>query len=171
MKYNYVTIYNKNTAFLQAHPLLKRVVQIGNLVLTALFPIAYALLLVNSLFIKEFEPKETAFILFFPLLALLTVSVLRLLVERPRPYEENGANIAPLFQKKSVGNSFPSRHLTCTAVIAWTVASQFFGVGILLFVCALLLSYTRFAAGWHYPSDIFAGLGIGTVIGIFTLFI
>ena len=169
MKYNYSALYNKNATFLRAHPTLQRAIKWGNIPLTAIFPIAYALVLVNSFFLHPLPTEESVRILLFPCLTLVTVSVLRLFVERPRPYEETGAGITPLLPKKSIGNSFPSRHVACATVIAWTLTSQFLAVGILFFVLVAAMGYLRFSIGWHYPLDIVASLLLGTAFGIFTI--
>ena len=101
-----------------------------------------------------------------PAFALLTVSVMRLAISHPRPYEEEGAGIIPLEQKTSKGNSFPSRHLTSAFVIATTFFPYLPAVSVLLMLFALGLGYTRFALGWHYPLDIAVGLLLGLAIGL-----
>lgn len=166
MKYDYVSLYNKNAAFFIRRPTMKAAIKWGNLFLTAVFPIAYAFLLINAFFIEPINPKDAAVLLCLPLVALITVSVMRLMIDRPRPYEENGANITPLFLKAKSGHSFPSRHLASAAVISLVFASQFLAGGIVLLLFALLLGYARFTLGWHYPSDLLAGFGVGAGIGL-----
>ncbi len=166
MKYDYVALYNKNAATFNAHPTLKRFIKLLNLFSTALFIIGYAVLCGFVFMREEFDPKAKLSILFVPALAFLIVSVLRLAIERPRPYAENGAGIVPLTTKKHADNkSFPSRHLTCAAVIAVVFLKFFPIVGILLLLGSFQLAYLRFALGLHYPSDLLAGEGIGLLIG------
>ena len=38
--------------------------------------------------------------------------------------------------------------------------------GIAVLAAGALLGYIRFAAGIHYPSDLFAGAGIGVLFGL-----
>ena len=167
MKYDYKTIYEKSTAFYQAHPLAKRALKLGDLFLTALFFIAYGLLCFYTLFVEEYNPYLFIKILFPPLLALLTVTILRKMVERPRPFHEDGANITPVLEKKKESKrSFPSRHLACAGVIALTVWSIFPVAGIFLLGASFLLGYIRFAAGFHYPTDLLCGEALGTAIGL-----
>ena len=104
-------------------------------------------------------------ILFTPLMALLTVSVMRLAIDRPRPYAEDGAGITPLVEKKSDGKSFPSRHLACAAVIAMSFLPYYPIAGAFLLGGSAVLGYIRFALGVHYPSDLVAGMGLGIALG------
>ncbi len=167
MKYDYVTFYNKNTAFLNSREKYKTAVQFLNLVLPYFFLGAYILLWLYGGYIKDYNPKDLVKIFCVPVFALFLVSVARLALNRPRPYSEQGAGITPLAEKKhgGAGCSFPSRHLTCAAVLSMTFLPYMPAVGALLFVCTLALGYCRFAMGWHYPSDIIAGFLLGVAIG------
>lgn len=166
MKYDYKALYEKNAAFFTERPKAKKALKLLNLLLTWLFFVAYALLLIYATFIDRLPTKELVAILFVPLLCLTVVSVLRLAIDRPRPYEEQGAGITPLFEKKSgLNKSFPSRHLACATVIAMTFLAHMPIVGGFLLFSALLLAYVRFACGVHYPSDLLAGIGVGVVCG------
>jgi membrane-associated phospholipid phosphatase len=142
--------------------------KVGNLFLTLLFAASYVGLWAYTLCLAPLEIKEMVMMLFVPLLTLVTVSVLRMAVERPRPYAENGAGIVPLVDKKKSDNrSFPSRHLACAAAIAMTFLPFYPLAGGFLLICSILLGYTRFALGVHYPSDLFAGMSIGMLLGGF----
>ena len=166
MKYDYVTLYNKSAAFYNARPTAKRALKIGNITLTWLFFACYGILWMYVLDIEPLETMDWIKILFVPLLTLLTVSVLRLAVQRPRPYAEAGAGITPLIEKKKVDDkSFPSRHLACAAVIAMTFLPYYPIAGVFLLGASLLLGYIRFALGLHYPTDLLAGWGIGACLG------
>ena len=172
MKYDYKALYEKNAAFYNAHPLAKRALKLGDIFLTGLFFIAYGLLCAHTLFIEEYNPSLFVKILFPPLLALLAVTILRKMVERPRPFHEDGANITPVLEKKKESKcSFPSRHLACAGVIALTVCSFFPVAGIFLLGASFLLGYIRFASGFHYPSDLFFGEALGVAIGALAFFL
>jgi membrane-associated phospholipid phosphatase len=166
MKYDYVTLYNKSADFYNAHPIAKRLLIVGNLVLTLLFFACYGGLWAYTLLLAPLEIKELVKILFVPLLALLAVTVLRIAIDRKRPYTEAGAGITPLIKKKNAeGQSFPSRHLTCASVIAMTFLPFYPALGYALLGASVLLGYTRFALGVHYPSDLVAGWSLGICIG------
>lgn len=168
MKYDYLTLYNKSAEFYNARPTAKRLLIIGNFVLTLLFFACYGGLWAYTLLLAPLDIKELVKILFVPLLALLAVTVLRVAIDRPRPYTEVGAGITPLIEKKNAeGQSFPSRHLTCASVIAMTFLAFYPVAGYALLAASVLLGYTRFALGLHYPSDLVAGWSLGTCIGYF----
>ena len=166
MRYNYANLYNKNAAFFEARPKAKKALGLLNTAVTYLFIVAYALLFVYGFQKGEFAPMDFVKIFCAPAFALLLVSVLRLAIDRPRPYTEEGAGITPLKEKEGDKNSFPSRHLTCAAVIATVFLPYLPLVAGGLFVLAFALGYLRFALGWHYPSDLFAGFILGWAVGI-----
>ena len=170
MKYDYVSLYNKNAAFFNAHPTAKRALQSANFLFTWLFFIAYGVLLTHALFVKPFATEDLVKILFVPGLTLIFVTVLRLFIERPRPYMEEGAGIMPLVEKKKARkHSFPSRHLACAAVIAMTFLPFYPIVSLFLLGASVVLGYLRFAMGWHYPSDVVAGWCLGVFMGYLIL--
>ena len=165
MKYDYVTLYNKNVAFYRTRPTAKRALKIGNVMLPWVFFACYGILWVYALFIESWETMDLIKILFVPLLTLLTVSVMRIAIQRPRPYAEEGAGITPMVKKKAEDKSFPSRHLACATVIAMTFLPYYPIAGAFLLGGSVLLGYIRFALGLHYPSDLLVGSGLGVVLG------
>lgn len=165
MKYDYSTLYNKNKAFLESRPYAKKAILLCN-AFPYFFALAYMLLWIYGAFKGKFEPIDFVKIFCAPAFALLLASVLRVAIARPRPYESTGAGITPLKEKESVQNSFPSRHLACAAVIATTVLPYLPAVGAVLFILTMGMGYARFSLGWHYPSDLFAGFGLGFAIGL-----
>ena len=171
MKYDYTTFYNKNAEFFLSHPKAKRALLVFNTLATYIFILAYALLFVYGLKKGNFTPNDFTNVFFAPAMALFVVTVLRLAIQHPRPYDEDGANIIPLKKKEGDSSSFPSRHLTCATVISTVFLPYIPAVGVLLFVFSLLLGYARFAIGWHYPSDLFAGFFLGVAMGIIPMLI
>ncbi len=167
MKYNYQALYNKNAEYLSAHPRRKRIILFYNKWVTYFFFAAYALLWVYGFFEESFTPRDFAKIFIIPVALLLVVTVLRLAIDRARPYSADGAGITPLKEKRGERNSFPSRHLACAAVIATVFLPYLPAVGILLYLLSVGLGYTRFASGWHYPSDLVVGFLLGVAVGVF----
>ena len=168
MKYDYITLYNKNADFSNAHPIAKRALKLGNLLLPWLFFACYGVLLAYACFVEPFDTMDLIKTLFVPLLTLLTVTVLRIAAARPRPYTDAGAGITPIVEKKKADEkSFPSRHLACATVIAMTFLHFYPMVGAALLGGSVLLGYIRFAVGLHYPSDLLAGTGLGIFLGYF----
>ena len=172
MKYDYKTLYEKNAAWYHAHPTAKEALKLGNIFVSWLFVLAYAITIFNVVQGQSLLPRDFAWFLFLPMLCLVEVSLIRLGFDRPRPYSEDGAGIEPLIKKNNGnGKSFPSRHIAAAFVIATVIISNFLLAGVFLFVMAAVLAYIRFAAGLHYPSDIFFGAGIGLLNGLVIFFI
>ena len=138
-----------------------RIISHASVLLSAL---AFALLLVSS-YIRE------------PLLALklcvagavpfFVVTVLRKLIDAPRPYElysfyEN----AP---KKKQGSSFPSRHVFSSFIIATLsyILSPWLTAAVAL--VGVALSVSRVLLGIHFVRDVVAGALIGITSGLIGL--
>lgn len=157
--------YEKMTQPFRDHPKLAKSVHICNRILTGLALILYPVLLVYLLW----QRAETLYLsVVVPLDGFIIVSVLRKLVNRPRPYEK--FQLPPVIPKDTKGKSFPSRHVYSAAVIAVTFLVQneswLMEIGILLLVCACALGVIRVISGVHYISDVLAALvcaGIGWV--------
>lgn len=166
MKYNYKTLYEKNATFYQARPVLQHALQPVSHVITGLCGLAYCILLYFA-FTTPYPVATLIPLLSAPTLCFLIVCVLRLVVSRPRPYTEHGANIIPLSKKKTDDdNSFPSRHVACAFVIATVFLPLLPWAGICLLVLSTLLAYVRFSLGLHYPSDLIIGALIGILCGL-----
>ena len=168
MSYHYKAIYNKSADFYNAHSGAKTVLKVANGVLTYGFFVAYLGLWLYGVFLGKFDVRDYARIFFVPVLALTVVSAARLAISRPRPYSKDGAGITPLVVRSGRdGDSCPSRHLACATAIAMTFLPYNPILGSLMLLFSLALGYTRFALGMHYPSDLLAGIGVGTHVGVF----
>ena len=166
MSYQYKNFYNKNAEFYNTRPTAKKLLIVGNKILTYGFAVAYLGLWLYGIILGSFTVQDYAKIFFVPLLTLVVVSVMRLAVSRPRPYSPQGAAISPLTTpSKKADDSFPSRHLACAAAIAVTILCYSYLFGSFALTLCGVLAYMRFALGLHYPSDLFVGVGVGTTIG------
>ena len=89
---------------------------------------------------------------------------LKALIYRDRPFETH-----PFIEKLSEAgsSSFPSGHTLEAFAVATVLSILFSGKKIVipLFIWATLVAYSRMALGVHYPSDVFAGMVIGVLVG------
>lgn len=90
-------------------------------------------------------------------------SVLRAVLNRPRPYQQPG--FTPLLPKETEGKSFPSRHALSGAVIAMAWLPVNPAVAGVLTVSALAICITRVLAGVHWVRDVAAGAALGFGLG------
>lgn len=102
------------------------------------------------------------------LLGLLIGNVLlKNLIARPRPfitYEE----LVPLISQS--GWSFPSGHSLSSFTAATAVFYHHKKAGILCYLLAAAIAFSRLYVGVHYPSDVVCGALIGIIIGILSGF-
>jgi membrane-associated phospholipid phosphatase len=125
---------------------------------------SYLLLLAWLLWRRDARLFQTIAV---PLDGFIAVSVLRRLINRPRPYEK--FKTTPVIPKDTKGKSFPSRHVFSAAIIALSFffVPQVWGVGVFLLICAFLLALLRVLSGVHYPSDVLAGfVAAGVCAGV-----
>ena len=171
MAYDYKTVYEKQAAFYEKRPKLKRALVLFNGVATVAFMLVYAALIaLTFIYFRGARGYIKTFAL--PAACLAAVTILRRLIRKPRPYQTSGANIIPLLQKADGENeSFPSRHLASAFVIATLFCAYFPWAGIPLYLCGIALGYARFALGLHYPSDLLVGAGLGLAFGVPAFFI
>lgn len=94
---------------------------------------------------------------FKPLGAFITVTIIRKIVNRPRPYE--AMDIIPLKQHKS-GESFPSRHAVSSMIIALVCFPISFPLGVVTTIIASIMCISRILAGVHYISDVVVAIMI-----------
>ena len=99
-----------------------------------------------------------------PASAFVVGTLVRKLIDRPRPYTALG--FTPLFPKDKTGQSMPSRHCFSAAAIAGTAWYVLPPLGAVLAVLGVLIAISRVVTGVHYISDVLAGLAFGGVFAV-----
>jgi len=130
------------------------------------------------LLIRGGRRGRTVAILLVPLLFLsdkLSSSVIKEIVDRPRPCQEmNGIPIVQtihLLVDCGPGKAFPSSHAVNNFAVA-TLFSFYYRRWMYAFLgWASLVALSRPAVGVHYPSDILAGVLIGTIVAAFVIWV
>lgn len=162
---NYKRFYEGLTRPLKAHPCAIKALSILDKAIAVCFVIAYPVFLALALFGRPFQLLFTLNKIGLPFLCFVTVTLLRWLIKRPRPYETMGAGIDPLTKKRGTGNSMPSRHIASAFVISLVILPECLWAGFACLGAALLLAGLRCVEGVHYPSDLLAGALLGVAFG------
>ncbi|MFI3170520.1 MAG: phosphatase PAP2 family protein [Faecalibacterium sp.] len=111
-------------------------------------------------------------ILVVPAAVFLLGTVVRAIINAPRPYEQEG--FTPLIYKNRSGHSCPSRHVLSVMVIAvvWWLTRP--SISICLLLLAVVIAALRVLAGVHSVRDVVAGLlfgGIGGILGLVLFYV
>lgn len=104
-----------------------------------------------------------------PLAALGIVSLLRQIINEPRPYETWATT--PLIPCTTKGKSLPSRHVTCAVIIAMELAWLWTWAGIIAGFLTLLIMFIRIVGGAHYPRDVISALILAWIVGYIGFYI
>ena len=125
--------------------------------LVVLFAAAYVILLVVLAINQDARLAKAIAV---PATLFVVVTVLRLLIDRRRPYETG--RMSPIIFKDTRGKSMPSRHMASSVIIACTFYWILPIAGIVAFVGCALIAFTRIIGGVHYPADII----VATIIAL-----
>ena len=137
-----------------------RAIGFADRALVIAFAVAYILLLV-VLFATGSPSLGQAIVV--PAATFAIVTVIRALVNRPRPYEAH--RIDPLVAKDTRGKSMPSRHMASATIITFSYCLVFPVVGGMLCAGCIGIAFTRIVGGVHYPSDIAAAVALALACG------
>ena len=83
------------------------------------------------------------------------VSVFRYFFNAPRPYEIY--DFTPIYNKKTVGKSFPSRHVFSAFIISLMILHFNVIAGVVFLALSVILAFVRVLAGVHFIKDVVAG--------------
>lgn len=126
---------------------------------------------VMLIFLRLPRYRKTGLILFITLLlcALISNVLLKPLVARPRPCHVFPEK--PLLISCPVDFSFPSGHTMSSFASALVISNANEIYGVIAFVLAALISFSRLYLFVHYPSDVLAGSAIGVIVACVVLMI
>lgn len=156
MKSFYLTL-NKT---LYDHPFVKSCVHFCSGFCPYITFLFYGLFLLKILI--EWKTQIWSFI-YKPLLTLIITLVLKVVINRKRPYELY-PEIKPLLEQKRKSHSFPSIHVSFSLSVALTVIEYGPNMGLLLAALSIVIIVTRFLNGSHYLSDVIASILIAIII-------
>lgn len=146
---------------------LKAFVRTADLLLTLSVYIAFPVMLAVIFASNRTLALSVAVCAAVPFLA---VSVLRRIINAKRPFEVYGFT-SPI-QGGRHGNSFPSRHVFSSALIASFALRFIPPLGVALFFVTAAIAVLRVICGVHFIRDVVAGAALGIIfasIGIWVI--
>lgn len=143
----------------------KRVIAM-NQILTGVVFMVYPLYM--AVLYGENDPKLLR-VLLVPAVSFVLVTILRRIINAPRPYEK--FDIPPVIEKDTKGKSFPSRHVFSVFIIAVAIFYSHPGPGILIGLIGVAMAVIRVLGGVHEVRDVAAGAVIGLLCGIVGFYI
>lgn len=132
-----------------------------NKILTGLVYLIYPAML---LYLALMRDSRFLRVLLIPAAGFVLLSLFRKICNAKRPYEV--WEIIPLIPKDTKGNSFPSRHVFSTYLIAMAAWYLWPPLGILLCAAGIFLAAVRVIGQVHFVRDVAAGAAIGIAWGL-----
>ena len=152
--------YKALTKPLRDKPKAASLVAAANKGITVIYYVAYPLLV--AFLALTANPLAWKAVL-FPAVGFVLVTVVRRVINRPRPYEAFGR--PSVIPKDTKGKSFPSRHTYSAFAIALTFCAWCAPAGIAMVLLSCCMAAVRVIGGVHYPSDVAAGAALGVAFG------
>lgn len=116
---------------------------------TEIIMVLFYIILLAFLFFTHNELLLACII--YPAATLITVSLIRKKINRPRPYDKYSLDAVHLHRH---GHSFPSRHAACAIIIALMALRVNIVLGIIGIILALAVSIARILGCLHFISDV-----------------
>ena len=102
----------------------------------------------------------------------LVVSLLRALIDSPRPYEFfDIPELEEMRKRRKRGKSFPSRHVFSAFLVGtlWLYFNTLYGIASI--ILGLFIAIERVILGIHFPRDVIVGAAIGALSGVIGILI
>jgi len=156
--------YEYMLRYINNHKIIKESLIILSTLSPILIIVSYCIVVIVS-FLNQTSLFKITLI---PLITLLLVSLLRSLINKPRPFEE--FDFQPLVAH-SIGKSFPSRHTACACIIALTFIYLQHPFSYIMIGVALVVALTRVLTGVHRISDVLVAILISSICGLLGFYV
>ena len=114
------------------------------------------------------SPRGVALSVWAALAALVAVGVAQPIshaVDEKRPFEIPSLHALTLVHHSSDAG-FPSDHATAAGAVAAGLCFVSWRLGVVAWLAALILAFSRVYVGVHFPQDVAAGLALGAVVAV-----
>ena len=128
----------------------EKIVQFINSIATKIVYMAYV---VGIIILFDEKNKGLARFVAVTAISFILVSIVRRFINSERPYTMY--DFKPIIEKNKRGESMPSRHVFSAFIIG--MAFLYIGeipLGIIVFVCGLIIAIVRVISGVHFPKDV-----------------
>jgi len=159
---DYIALMN----YFENHKGLKNLVLFLNRFITVAIYISYFLFLGIAYYFKS---EHLLKYIFVPAIMFVLVSVFRYFYNAHRPYELY--DFTPIYNKKTVGKSFPSRHVFSAFIISFMMLHFNTLLGIVFLVLSTILAVVSVLAGVHFIKDVIVGALISVLSFILMIII
>ncbi len=116
------------------------------------------------LIFKSTRKAGAAVLLAYAAVCLMGQYGLKNLISRPRPCQID-LDFALLVSRPS-SSSFPSTHSAWAFGAATAIFMQHKKPGVAAFIAAALIAFSRMYLFLHFPTDVLAGIALGTALGL-----
>lgn len=144
----------------------EKIVQFINSIATKIVYMAYV---VGIIILFDEKNKGLARFVAVTAISFILVSIVRRCINSERPYTMY--DFKPIIEKNKKGESMPSRHVFSAFIIG--MAFLYIGeipLGIIVFVCGLIIAIVRVISGVHFPKDVIVGALVGILCGVVGFF-
>ena len=155
---SFIQLNIRNPVFDKVMPLLSF---LGN------WGMIWLILAVAFIISKKYRKMGVTMLLTLLLCTLTGNSLIKPLVERVRPCNVN--MLTHLLIARPTDFSFPSGHTTASFGAAVTILCYYKKLGIAALIFAFLIAFSRLYLYVHYPSDVLAGVILGTAMALFSV--
>ena len=153
--------YKNLLNWVKAQPKLARFLVLSGKLITYFVYAFYPLFIISLIFTQNPAGYRCVIV---PAISFLILSVVRYLMNFPRPYEKY--DLTPLYNKTTKGRSFPSRHTFSIFIISVAVFYIYPIIGIVIAIMGLLLAISRVLCGVHFIKDVLVGMLSGIGMGL-----